>query len=66
MSSRRQAAQKPYWKRQQKQVPGYVREYAYDENGLKVLSDDGEHQYRERPNRGLVRRIAAMIRRTKQ
>lgn len=72
MSSRRQSQNKPYWRRRAKQSPGYVREFAYHDNGEPVMQDgfyvvkeadgtltyDKEQQvYRDRPNRALVRRV---------
>jgi hypothetical protein len=77
MPSRKQSQQKPYWKRRVEQKPGYVREYAYDDDGLPVLeegfyvikNEDGtleydktKHVYRDRPNRAFVRQYAAKLR----
>jgi len=74
MSSRQQARNKPYWKRHVKQQAGYVREFAYDKDGVPVMEDgyyvtkleDGTLEYekdkqiyRDRPNRALVRRVHA-------
>lgn len=73
--------QKPHWKQRRKQQPGYVKEYAYDEDGLPALeegfyvvkNEDGtleyakeKHIHRIRPNRALVRRIAAEQRRERK
>lgn len=77
MTSRIKSQQKPYWKRRVKQTPGYIREYAYDDEGNPVMEEnyyvvknadgtltyDKEHQvWRERPNRAMVRDIAARMR----
>lgn len=74
MSSRARSLNKPYWKRRTKSPPSYVREFAYDKEGMPVLNDgfyvvknqDGtleydreQHIYRDRPNRALTRRIYA-------
>ena len=72
---------KPYWKQRRKQQPGYVKEYAYDKDGNPALEEghyvtklpDGtleydreKHIHRIRPNRALVRRIAAEQRRERK
>ena len=72
MSSRQKALNKPYFKRRQKQAPGFVREFAYLDNGEPALQDgyyvtkleDGtleydkdKHIYRDRPNRALTKRV---------
>lgn len=72
MSSRQRALNKPYFKRRQKQAPGFVREFAYDNEGMPVLNeghyvtkntdgtleyDKSEHIYRDRPNRALTKRV---------
>lgn len=77
--SRKRSQSKPYWKRRVKQQPGYKREYAFLEDGGPAMQDghyviknpdgtleyDKEHQvYRDVPNRAMVRRIAADIRRS--
>lgn len=62
MSSRKQAENKPYWKRRQKQQAAYYRQYAFDEQGNKVLDDKGEQIFRDVPNRALKRRIYAGMR----
>lgn len=76
MSSRKHSQNKPAWKRYTKQQKSYVREYAYDDEGLPVMEEghyvtkelDGtltyskENQvYRDRPNRAFVRAYASKI-----
>lgn len=60
MSSRKQAESRT--RKRRKQTPGYVKEFAFDDQGNKVMGPDGEQAYRERPNRALTRRVAASIR----
>lgn len=77
MTSRKQSQTKPYWKRAVKQRPAYVREYAFDEEGLPVMEegyyvtkledgtleyDKSQQVYRDRPNRAFVRQYAAKLR----
>lgn len=70
MGSRNKSLNKPFWKRYTKQKAGYVREYAFDDEGAPVMEEghyvtvhsDGdleyekEHQvHRDRPNRAMLR-----------
>jgi hypothetical protein len=63
-------------KRRAKQTPGYVREYAYDQNGFAVMqdgtkvahvneADKSKQAYRERPNRALKRVNNSLLMREK-
>lgn len=63
MSSRFRAQNKPFFKRRAKDTPGYVREYAYNEDGSKAIDSlTGKQIFRDRPNRALKRRIYALSR----
>jgi len=76
MSSRNKSLNKPFWKRATKQRPAYVREYAYDAEGLPVMEeghyvfkhpdgtleyDKANQAYRDRPNRAFVKQYAAKL-----
>lgn len=70
MSSRKQLQNRPFKKRQG-QTPGFVKEYAFNQDGSPAydsfdeLKPDGStvtvqvHKSRERPNRALRRRVNA-------
>lgn len=60
--SRKQALNKPYWKKYVKQQPGYHRELGYNEDGTPAKDDNGEQVFRDRPNRAMKRAHYAMIR----